>query len=46
MYWLREKLSLAMTEDEASAHFRTMIKESLENDRTKMNNFFHIMKHR
>merc|ERR1711865_627709 len=46
LYWLREKLSLAMTEDEASAHFRAMIKESLENDRTKINNFFHIMKHR
>ena len=46
LIWLREKLCIGKTNEEASLHFRAKIKESLTCERTMLNNFFHIMKHR
>ena len=46
LIWLREKLCIGKTNEEASLHFRAKIQESLTCERTMLNNFFHIMKHR
>ena len=46
LIWLREKLQIGKTEEEAAAHFREKIEESRNCERTMLNNFFHIMKHR
>ena len=44
--WLRDKLCVGKTKKQANQHFRDKIEESLRCERTLMNTFAHLMKHR
>ena len=46
LQWLFSTLKLNLTDEEAVKHFEDLIEESLTCERTMMNTFFHIMKHR
>ena len=43
--WLREKLMVDSTDEQAAANFRKEIKASMTSTKTKFNNFSHIIKH-
>ena len=43
--WLREKLMVDSTDEQAAANFRKETKASMTSTKTKLNNFSHIIKH-
>ncbi len=43
--WLRDKLMLRATEEEAAEHFRRQIKASLATRATQFNDAVHLLKH-
>jgi len=45
MGWLRDKLMLDATDEEASEHFRAQIKASLTSLTTRINHAFHLIAH-
>ena len=42
--YMKDKLFLEMTDDEAAAEFRKLTKMSMDSTKTKLNNFFHNLK--
>lgn len=42
--YMKDKLFLKMTDDEAAAEFKKLIKMSMDSTKTKLNNFFHNLK--
>lgn len=42
--YMKDKLFLEMTDDEAAAEFKKLTKQSMDSTKTKLNNFFHNLK--
>jgi hypothetical protein len=45
VYYLRDKLDLNATDEEASAHFIALIDEARNTTMTQINDWFHMMAH-